>query len=185
MRTFKINGLRLVAGGMLAGALGLGFAGPGTTSGSDNGAYDNSSAPDKTMNKSEPGAATELPPNVAPGWKIRVCSEKTKADKIQFKFTPGDKKEDKMKSAKDKTGGATQPSSSEDFTAWNRGDSTLISVPSDLREVEKLRIEAAPSQKNAKSIICVIYNDHVTKKMSFDDREVSTVKATETGECGC
>ena len=35
-------------------------------------------------------AAGNLPPNVTPGWKIRVCSEKTKVDNITFRFSrPG------------------------------------------------------------------------------------------------
>jgi hypothetical protein len=208
MKRFHIRGLKaLVAGGMLAGALGLGMSATGSSDA--NNTSPSTSPTDKTMNsenRSSGNATGELPPNVSPGWKIRVCSEKTKADKIQFKFSTADKKGGMEKSTKGEQPSSTGSSStgsssteksdqsqassggtssSEDLTAWTRGDSSMVSVPSDLREVQKLRIEAMPSEKKAKSSICVLYNDHVTKKLNFSDREVSTVKADDNGECGC
>jgi hypothetical protein len=142
--------------------------------------------------------SSSLPPNVASGWKIRVCSEKTKADQINFRFTMAD---NKGKSGAKGTagaegtgyGGSSNPAKdtsvnaalSDQNLSWSRGEATEIKAPTDLRDADKIRLEATPSQKDQKSSICVLYNDHVTKKLNFDDREVSTIKSTDNGECGC
>lgn len=143
--------------------------------------------------------SSSLPPNVTPGWKIRVCSEKTKADQINFKFTPAGSKTAKGSS----TGATGSPSStgiggsgavndaatnaalSDQTASWTRGEASEINLPSGVRDADKIRIEATPAQKDKKASICVIYDDHVAKKLNFDDREVSTVKSTDNGECGC
>jgi hypothetical protein len=186
MNIRKIRVQALLAGGVLAGALGLGLSQPGS-------AYPGTTTPGTAPEVSttdEPSLKStnaDLPPNVKPGWKIRVCSEKTKADKIQFKFTQAESKKTKEKTGMGRNDKANDQASAsnEDMTAWNKGENTEISVPSGLREVEKLRIEAVPSAKDKEAQICVLYNDHVAKKLKFDDREISTVKATENGECGC
>jgi hypothetical protein len=148
------------------------------------------------------GSASEgsssLPPNVSPGWKIRVCSEKTKADQINFKFTPAGSKTSKGSSAATGNPGsngiggsgaandaATNAALSDQTASWTRGEASEINLPSGVRDADKLRIEATPSQKDKKASVCVIYDDHVAKKLNFDDREVSTVKSTDNGECGC
>jgi hypothetical protein len=53
-----------------------------------------------------------------------------------------------------------------------------------LREADRIRIEAV-GQEGKDASVCVLYNDHVAKKLRFDDHQVSTVKKTETSECGC
>ncbi len=139
-----------------------------------------------------------LPPNVASGWKIRVCSEKTKADQINFRFSLADKNAKagaKGTAGAEGTGyggssdpasdNAVNPALSDQTVSWSRGEATEIKAPGDLRDADKIRLEATPSQKDRKSSICVIYNDHVAKKLNFDDREVSTIKSTDNGECGC
>jgi len=130
---------------------------------------------------------TSLPPNVTPGWKIRVCSEKTKADQINFKFAPEGSKSSKS------TGATGSPESkgvggtgmAEQTASWSRGEASEINLPSEVRDADKIRVEATPSQKDKKASVCLIYDDHVAKKLNFDDREVSTVKSTDNGECGC
>jgi hypothetical protein len=148
--------------------------------------------------------ASSLPPNVTPGWKIRVCSEKTKAEQINFKITPAGSKSSKGTSGTGATGssgssgvGGSGSSSnpandasvnadlSDQTASWTRGEASEINLPSGVRDADKIRIEATPSQKDKKASVCVIYNDHVAKKLNFDDREVSTVKNTDNGECGC
>jgi hypothetical protein len=139
-----------------------------------------------------------LPPNVASGWKIRVCSEKTKADQINFRFSMADNKGKtgpKGTAGAEGTGygGSSNPAAdtavnaalSDQSVIWSRGEATEIKAPSDLRNADKIRLEATPSQKDKKSSVCVIYNDHVAKKLNFDDREVSMIKSTDNGECGC
>jgi hypothetical protein len=235
----------LLAGGLLAGALGLALAATGTSSSSttqdpaagksgsrtpgmsgrasaDTGMNAAGSASGSQGSRSSAGTASpsstgkygsgmegasSLPPNVTPGWKIRVCSEKTKADQIQFKFTPEGKKGSKGGAGTGATGssgstgmggsgsssGSSNPANdasvnaalSEQTASWSRGEASEINLPSSLRDADKIRIEATPSQKDKKASICVIYDDHVAKKLSFDDREVSTVKNTDNGECGC
>jgi hypothetical protein len=152
-------------------------------------------------------SSSSLPPNVTPGWKIRVCSEKTKADQISFKFTPEGSKSSRGSSGMSGTGGsgatgmggsgnngaASNPANdasvnaelSDQTASWSRGEASEINLPTGVRNADKIRIEATPSQKDKKASICVIYDDHVAKKLNFDDREVSTVKTTDNGECGC
>ena len=70
-------------------------------------------------------------------------------------------------------------------TSWSQGQSSLITLPESLAGIEKIKIEAVPGQKDMKSEVCVLYNDHVAKKLSFDDRSEATVKMNESGTCGC
>jgi hypothetical protein len=128
-----------------------------------------------------------LPPNVTPGWKIRVCSEKTKADQINFKFTPAGSKSSKSMGAtgNPESKGVGGTGMAEQTASWSRGEASEINLPAEVRDADKIRIEATPSQKDKKASVCVIYDDHVAKKLNFDDREVSTVKSTDNGECGC
>lgn len=142
--------------------------------------------------------STSLPPNVASGWKIRVCSEKTNADQINFRFSMADNKG--KSGAKGTagaegtgTGGSSNPANdtsvtsalSEQNLSWSRGEATEIKAPKEVRDAERIRLEATPSQKDKKSSICVLYNDHVAKKLNFDDHEVNIIKSTDNGECGC
>jgi hypothetical protein len=141
--------------------------------------------------------SASLPPNVASGWKIRVCSEKTKADQINFRFSMADKAKSGAKGTAGAEGtgygGSSNPAKdssvnaalSDQTISWTRGEATEIKAPNDLRDADRIRLEATPSQKDKKSSICVLYNDHVAKKLNFDDREVSTIKSTDNGECGC
>jgi hypothetical protein len=135
-----------------------------------------------------------LSPNIMPGWKIRVCSEKTKADQINFKFTPTGSKSSYGTGASgssssgiggtgasDSAMGAANP---EQSTSWTRGEATEINVPSELRQADKLRIEATPSQKDKKASICL-----VMKMQGFQGAEARDLWGTkgnrdgETGEC--
>jgi hypothetical protein len=197
----------LVAGGLLAGAVGLGFGGgsygtPSSTTPSASGTAIPSDDDLGEGGSKGPGmAAAEpaaLPPNVAPGWKVRVCSEKTKASSIAFKVTSADdkaagKNSKGEKKAADKTASGdptvtdqTAPSAGMHETAsWNQGDPSLINFPESVSRLEKIRIEAVPGQKDMRSEVCVLYNDHVAKKLTFDDKEIATVKMNESGACGC
>jgi hypothetical protein len=132
------------------------------------------------------------------GWKIRVCTEKTKADQINFRFSMADAKGKngaKGTAGAEGTGygGSSNPAAdtsvnsalSDQNVSWSRGGATEIKAPSEMRGADKIRLEAVPAQKNQKSSVCVIYNDHVAKKLNFDDREVNTIKSTDNSECGC
>ncbi|HKP96283.1 MAG TPA: hypothetical protein VJ385_11035 [Fibrobacteria bacterium] len=157
-------------------------------------------------------ARAMLPPNVTPGWKIRVCSEKTKAANINFKISSEDKPATGSMppggsggsggvgstggsgSAADNTGAQpaeSQSQSGEGGTGmhqtamWSQGEPTEIAFPAEFKDAHKIKLEATPGEKNKEASVCVIYNDHVAKKLKFDDKETSTVKSTETGECGC
>ncbi len=202
----------LIAGGLIAGAVGLGF-GEGSYGSPSTGSTPSSSAMgtegsgmDTGVGGSKsPDMAQALPPNVAPGWKIRVCSEKTKARTIDFRAYPADDKsagkaakktsekasETGAKPMGTGTGGeaTTQdPSAAQadiQTTSWSQGQSSLITLPESLAGIEKIKIEAVPGQKDMKSEVCVLYNDHVAKKLSFDDRSEATVKMNESGTCGC
>lgn len=217
----------LLIGGMVAGALGLalaidgdpsasprvpsdpvtgksdsyapGLANPAADTGmsSATGSYGTGHHASSGKYGSGTEASTSLPPNVTPGWKIRVCSEKTKADQINFKFTPAGSKSSKGNAATGSpsstgvggSGSANDASANAGVTnqtaSWSRGEASEINLPSAVRDADKIRIEATPSQKDKKASVCVIYDDHVAKKMNFDDREVSTVKSSDNGECGC
>jgi hypothetical protein len=154
--------------------------------------------------KGEPEMKTgsmQLPPNVTPGWKIRVCSEKTKASMINFKISSADKGTTSMKngygaggsgsmgdtmaSPSDKTGAAGGAMPMMQTAMWSQGEPTEITLPAELQSAEKIKLEAMPGEKNKEVSACVLYNDHVAKKLKFDSKNVSTVKKTETGECGC
>jgi hypothetical protein len=232
----------LLIGGLVAGALGLALSagnyGSAASSASDRGSAVGGSASDTGMssqtggmsNRSSAGTgnpsssgrygtgmegAASLPPNVTPGWKIRVCSEKTKADQITFRFASASAdKGSKGSAGTGATGGSgsagmggsgsgsagaghsASPSNTAGNTAvnaalsdqsvsWTRGEATEIKAPGEMRDADRIRLEATPSQKDRKSSVCVIYNDHVAKKLNFDDREVSMIKSTDNAECGC
>jgi hypothetical protein len=147
------------------------------------------------------GSAMQLPPNVTPGWKIRVCSEKTQASMINFKISSADKGTTSMKngygtggsgatgdsmgSPSDKTQAAGTSMPMMQTAMWSQGEPTEITLPAELQTAEKIKLEAMPGEKNKEVSACVLYNDHVAKKLKFDSKNVSTVKKTETGECGC
>lgn len=213
--TVKISGISLkglIAGGLVAGAVGLGFGegtygSPSSGSPSRSGSGTEMSGADTGVGGGKaPEMAHTLPPNVAPGWKIRVCSEKTKAQTIDFRAYPADDKS-ASKAAKKTSEQASEPgakpmgtgsggeattqdpsaASQADIqtTSWSQGQSSLITLPESLAGVEKIKIEAVPGQKDMKSEVCVLYNDHVAKKLSFDEKSEATVRMNETGTCGC
>ena len=216
---------RLLMGGLVAGTLGLvsaaqppDYRGDAGTLGSGSAQttpYDTApgaSSPTSggpTMDTSFTGtvsnATGNLPPNITPGWKIRVCSERTKVDNLTFRISQPGSQADKS----DRTGKAmgkpygnktaaeqaeaqqgspgltTDTASTVQQTAiWSRGAASEIAVPTALREADRIRIEAV-GQKDKDAHVCVLYNDHVARKLNFDDREVATLRKTENGECGC
>ncbi|MDB5049377.1 MAG: hypothetical protein JWO30_2448 [Fibrobacteres bacterium] len=222
----------LLMAGLVAGAFGLALSNQGTygSQSSGSGAMgrdDTSSQSGQYGGTGSAGGtgmtgAAQLPPNVTPGWKIRVCSEKTKASNINFSITSADKKAAGSTKEQSGTGGSmgsgsmggtgsasdnsqssggsatesTQPSGTEAQTGatgtmspqtamWSQGEPTEITLPTELQSSDRIRLEATPGEKNKEASVCVLYNDHVAKKLKFDDKEVSTVKKTETGECGC
>ncbi|MDB5102659.1 MAG: hypothetical protein JWP91_348 [Fibrobacteres bacterium] len=256
----------LLLGSLMAGAMGLALSEQSSTYGAKDDAMGSQQSSQTSQSGSATGSsAAQLPPNVTPGWKIRVCSEKTKADQIQFRISQADqgakgamKSGSKSGSAKNsgsmssstgsmspdntgssqtdleeqgrhaqsgqggtdahtqtlggsgsqtgetqsgstdqsgqtaQSGQATQPGMTDQSGAigqqtasWSRGEPTEIPLPSALRESDRIKVEATPGQKNKMASACLIYNDHVAKKLNFDDREVSTVRKTESGECGC
>ncbi len=79
----------------------------------------------------------------------------------------------------------TNASPTDASATWTRGEATEINLPTGLREADLIRIEAAPAQKDQDASVCLSYNDHVAKKLTFDDLEVSMAKSTDNGECGC
>lgn len=161
---------------------------PGTTGTGGTGATDATGSSAVGM------TGTPLPPNVSPGWKIRVCSEKTKADNLTFRFSHGDKPKSGMQGTGGAegtgVGGASGTGSDatagmqEQTASWSRGESSEITVPASLRNAEKIKVEAT-GDKDKRSSVCVIYDDHVAKQLSFKDRDVSTVKRDASGTCGC
>lgn len=195
----------LIAGGLLAGAVGLGYGGgdyshPSTGTGAAKTSEDHGIGGSKGPGMSQ----AALPPNVAPGWKIRVCSEKTKAQSIEFRAYPANDKAAKKASKQtpegtgttgmNGTGGAgdLDPATTATSASWSQGENSVVPLSESLAKVEKIKIEAipakaeaTPAQKDLDSEVCVLYNDHVTKKISFDDRSETTVKMSETGSCGC
>lgn len=200
----------LIVSGALAGAIGLGHAGGDKQKEGSKGA----SAPaaqEKDLGvggSAGPGAsaAAALPPNVTPGWKIRVCSEKTKAQSISFRISDANQKQSKhsktgsqdqdMSTGKTGegtgTGGSSGPTTDQgagmtgqEMASWSQGDPSLITIPDTFSKVEKLKIEAIPGQDKMKTSACVLYNDHVTKKIDFDSRKEYTVKMDESSSCGC
>jgi hypothetical protein len=205
-RNVRLPGLRVV-GGMTAGLVGLALAAgtaaiqPDVDEQSPTG--QNTPAPG-TYEEAQPGMGgsamenqSALPPNVSPGWKIRVCSEKTKAEKIQFKVTPLESKTSKGMGGTEGSGeagmggtGSSQDTSmsaapAEQRATWTRGESTEVALPAELRDSDRIRIEASPFEKDQQASICLIYDDHVAKKLNFDDHKVSTVRSSDNGECGC
>lgn len=219
----------LVMGGMVAGALGLAVSNQTTDySGKDAGsnlsvtgqkaeARNDTSGefgvPGSQGGSSMPGmggtgdmSAAQLPPNVTPGWKIRVCSEKTKASNINFKVSSADKNAKGsgtgMTGESGSMGGTGSASDTSQATGaeaqsgqggtgmeqtamWSQGEPTEIALPSQFQDAQKIKLEATPGEKDKSASVCVLYNDHVAKKLKFDDREVSTIKQSENGECGC
>jgi hypothetical protein len=210
----------LLIGGLVAGALGLALSeqpytnpeatkrgeSPSTTDTGMMGTGQTPSSQGTGGSSMDQAGSAQLPPNVTPGWKIRVCSEKTKADNINFMISPAEKgskasgksssttgsMSDKTQTSEGQAGTGSEPTAQSGETGsmgqtamWSRGEPTVIPVPSDLREADRIKIEATPGQKDQKASVCLLYNDHVAKKLNFDDREVSTVRKTESGECGC
>lgn len=227
-----LNGLnRLLVGGLMAGTLGLvsaaqtpDYPGDAGTLGSGSAQttpYDTApeaSSPtsggptmDTSMSGTVSNATEDLPPNVVPGWKIRVCSERTKVDNLTFRISQagsqakgsdrsgkamgkpyGSKTAAEQAESMQGSGGSggsagmtTDTSSMVQQTAiWSRGAASEISVPTALRDADRIRIEAV-GQKDKDAHVCVLYNDHVARKMNFEEREVATLRKTENGECGC
>jgi hypothetical protein len=210
VKSFGMPIRSLIAGGLLAGALGLGYGENGGAYGSPAGNYGDIPADDQTGTgvsddkgaggSQGPGTASAtaaLPPNVAAGWKIRVCSEKTKAQSISFRVGSSEMKGKDKRSMKDEGGTGGSATSGEGGSAsasgqtaletatWNQGDPTLITLPESVANLDKIKIEATPAQKDMKSEVCVLYNDHVTKKISFDEKNEVTTKMDDHGTCGC
>lgn len=228
VRLKRLN--RLLMGGLVAGSLGLVSAAQPPDSRGDAGNLGSGSAqtaPYDTARGSSPptsggpmmdtsmagtvsDAAGNLPPNVTPGWKIRVCSERTKVDNITFRISQPEKSDRSGKASGKPYGskttadqaqareGATQEGTAGQGTAgmtdtasmvqqtaiWSRGSASEIALPTGFREADRIRIEAI-GQKNQDAHVCVLYDDHVARKLTFEDREVATLRKTETGECGC
>lgn len=204
-KSVKYSGMSLrglIAGGLVAGAIGLSFGGGGY--GPDKGKGAPSGSPTSYPSDEDKGVggsagpaqptqtgqigASALPPNIAPGWKIRICSEKTKAQTINFKISHPDQKTDKSAKEKNKEkdqASMTTPTQGQEMATWSQGDPSLVAIPETFSKVEKIKIEAIPTQKDMKSELCVLFNDHVTKRMSFNDREETTVKMDESSTCGC
>lgn len=217
----------LAAGGLLAASLGLGtgFGAGGYGSGGD---YEEDRGTGASQEEKGAGGgqvtgmvqSASLPPNVTPGWKIRVCSEKTKAQSITFTFSPVGETSKSKSPSTEKTygtggsgeaegsgvpgghgaqdtgtaGGGSEPGMGgaasdtallKETSTWQSGDPSLIVLPEHLSMNEKIRIQATPDRKDAKSEVCVLYNDHVAKKISFDETNTTTVKTTDNGTCGC
>lgn len=160
---------------------------------------------DTTLTGTVSNAAGDLPPNVTPGWKIRICSERTKVDNLTFRIsqagsmdrsgkatgkpygskTTADQASANQGSSAGTTGMTSDTSSMVQQTAiWSRGSSSEIAVPTALREADRIRIEAI-GQDDKDAHVCVLYNDHVARKMTFEEREVATLRKTENAECGC
>lgn len=208
----------LMAGGLLAGAAGLGFGQGAPGAGSPETGIDTNMAAEQgsgggmggSSGAGQPGQPqagadqASLPPNVAPGWKIRVCSEKTMAQNIDFRISPAeDKKKGGQARAQDKASGQAAKAEGavtgetaggeagmartqgQETASWSRGEATLIAVPQSMANMEQIRIETIPAQKDMKSEVCVLYNDHVTKRISFQDRKETTVKMDDNATCGC
>ena len=70
-------------------------------------------------------------------------------------------------------------------TAQQMAFAWLITIPASFSRAEQIKIEAVPGQEDMDSEVCVLYNDHVAKKLSFDDREETTVEMNDNGTCGC
>lgn len=155
----------LTAVGMLAGALGLTLSQPGHP-------------PPLRAAEESAAAPAALPPNVAPGWKIRVCSEQTTADSLRFRFYPASDAH-----RQDPYEAETVPG--QQTAAWVRGDSTLIRLPRGMARADRITVEAIPTQNDRKASVCLLYGDHVAKRMEFDDMETSTIRNTQNGTCGC
>lgn len=185
----------LIAGGLLAGAVGLGY-GAGDYSSEEKGGQQGAAT--EQQDEAGVGGGTgpgmsqaDLPPNVAPGWKIRVCSEKTKAEQINFRVSPGKQQKGTAQGAAGTgEGGAGQDQAqsqaqNEEMASWSKGDPTLINLPETFNSNEEIRIETIPAQEKMQSEVCVLYNDHVTKKISFDGRKETTVKMDQSGTCSC
>jgi hypothetical protein len=217
---------RLLMGGLMAGALGLvhaaqppDYRGDAGTLGSGSAQttpYDTApgaSSPtsggptlDTSFTGSVSNATGNLPPNVTPGWKIRVCSERTKVDNLTFRISQPEKSDRSGKAMGKPYGSKTTAEQAEaqqgtpgmaaenagaenagivqQTAIWSRGAASEIPVPTALREADRIRIEAV-GQKDKDAHVCVLYNDHVARKMNFDEREVATLRKTENGECGC
>jgi hypothetical protein len=210
----------LLAGAVLAGAVGLGFAGGDKRKEGSRGAAGPAVQEDQLGigGSQGPGmqpADAALPPNVAPGWKIRVCSERTQAQSVSFRISDAKQKQDKQSrnrqgQARDPeqatgqtpgqatgTGGSADPSmdpgsaqgqpqaSGQEMASWSRGDPSLITIPETFSQVERIKIEAIPGQDKMKTSACVLYNDHVAKKIDFDTRKEFTVRMDDKGTCGC
>ena len=191
----------LVGAGLLAGGLAI--------------AKSNYSKTDYSSQEKEPGGTSTapegstkqydqaaLPPNVTPGWRVRVCSEKTKAQAIRFLISnPATKSSSSMGARPNEGMGTDQASSSKgsggtgetgmsgnmapELAEWKRGESSEIKLPESFQLADKIRVEAMPDQKDKKAAVCILYNDHVVKHLNFDDHEVTTMNQSEHGECGC
>jgi hypothetical protein len=198
-KSVKISGMSLkglIAGGLLAGAVGLGY-GAGDYGSKEEGGQQGAATEQQegtgVGGGTGPGMAqTDLPPNVAPGWKIRVCSEKTKAQQINFRVSPGKQQKGTAQGASGTGEGgaagqeqAQAQAQGEEMASWSKGDPTLINLPETFNSNQELRIETIPAQENMQSEVCVLYNDHVTKKISFDGRKETTVKMDQSGSCSC
>lgn len=210
-----------LTGGMMACALGLGSAAQSPDYRGDAGALGSGSAQttpydtapgassptsggptmDTSMTGTVSNATGNLPPNVTPGWKIRVCSERTQVDNLTFRISRpgqsdrsgkasgkpyGSKTTAEQAEARQGTAGMAADTAGmvQQTAIWSRGAASEIAVPTSLREADRIRIEAV-GQKDKDAHVCVLYNDHVTRKMNFEAREVATLKQTENGKCGC
>jgi hypothetical protein len=197
-KSVNVSGMSLkglIAGGLLAGAVGLGYGAGDYGSkeeGGQTGAATEQEEGTGVGGSAGPGMTqADLPPNVAPGWKIRVCSEKTKAQQINFRVSPGKQQKGTAQGAAGTgEGGAGEDQAqtqaqNQEMASWSKGDPTMINLPEAFNNNQELRIETIPAQENMKSEVCVLYNDHVTKKISFDGRKETTVKMDQSGSCPC
>lgn len=102
------------------------------------------------------------------GWYVRVCKTKTEASGIYLWVGVGGNSD-----------------SHRYWKEWRSNEDSEFDFPDDLRNVAEVWIkgEANPLDRNVN--MCVCYRDHVTQRMTFDDKEEHETSQDDSDNCDC
>jgi hypothetical protein len=102
------------------------------------------------------------------GWHFHLCSNETQASRVWFEVS-----------------GTTNNSTYEAREIkWHRGQSTFISVPANMRDVDDLNLSIKTSG-GKKAKVCVLYGEHVIKSIEVTGTETNKVSRQGRDECPC
>jgi hypothetical protein len=107
-------------------------------------------------------------PATKSGWFIRVCKTLTEASSIEIDVGLGG-----------------ESATHRRFKTWNSADEAEFDLPADLINVREVFIKGVAVPRGRNVHMCVLFKDHVTQKMEFDQDEEHETSQDDSDQCGC